>query len=286
MIPVDPRRPGRPPPSDSDTCRSGSNPELAGGSVLQDLRLGRTSRIRRRVSLPGRWELLIPTNATLYVCVRRRYRVSVTRRIPLGPAVCRRVRAVSSTDATRSSPSVVTASIRYRVSPRGLVSLVPNGLRPDGLADWLSDTDMRVESLALRIAGNIATDAAEQSTVSLTAAETAQRIEDRLTERMPELSVLGVVVERLALPDLRLYEQGRDTYRTVQAAREQALVQAAQDLAAARAAGDQRISNLERYGRVLTDYPVLLEYLQIAAQNGADPLELTDLQALEAAAGE
>lgn len=225
------------------------------------------------------WELLIPTNATLYPFHgdSRRVQISSESLLPSADLYSRFL------EGEPSFEDRIDMQLSYRVSADGLAQLAPTGLRPEGLEEWYADTDSRIEGLVLRILRQVIEDPAASS-VSLIATAVAESVTDQLQQRIPEIQLLSVLVRELSLSDIELYREGRDTYMAVQDARREALISAAQDLAQSQATSDQRIGNLERYGQLLTDYPVLLDYLKIAAENGADPLDLTDIGALEAVA--
>lgn len=222
------------------------------------------------------WELLIPTNATLYVFQDepRSLQVVTDSLLPSADLYSRYLEGEPRFEER------IDLRISYRVSPEALSELAPAGLRPDGMDDWYSETDKRIEGLTLRMLGEIIEDTAIGSEV-LAVSEVASAVEDRLQERLPHVKLLSAVINELALSDIELYREGRDTYMAVQNARRESLTAAARELAQAQATNDQRFGNLERYGELLTEYPILLDYLEIAATRNADPLDLTDLSAFE-----
>lgn len=227
------------------------------------------------------WQLLIPTNATLYIFeeVVRDLRVESDSLLPSAQLYAEYV------DGPADFRQRFSLRISYRADAAALQRAVPQGLRPEQLEDWYSRRDDQLETQAIRIATLALEDAtAEAGGSPLTADRLSETLMGRLQERNPELEFLSVVVDTLEIPDLLLYREARETYLAVQDARREALVSAAQDLAATRAASDQRIENLQRYGEVLSSFPVLLDYLEIAAQSGADPLDLTALEDLQAVA--
>ncbi len=222
------------------------------------------------------WELLVPTNATLYVFQ------DDTRRVPV-----RSESLLPSADLysefLEGEPTFtdrIDIQVSYRISPTGLLELAPGGLRPEGVEDWYTDTDSRIEGLVARILRNTI-EGAVSSSGSLTTAAVAEEVTEELEDRIPEVELVSVVVRELALSDIELYREGRETYMAVQDARREALISAAENLAQSQAASDQRFENLERYGQLLSDFPILLDYLEIAAQNDADPLDLTEIGELE-----
>ena len=229
-----------------------------------------------------RWEFLVPTNATLYVFPdeSRVLGVDSEALLPSGNLYSEYL------EGTPELNEVFAANVRYRIAAEALPDLAPNGLRPEGLEDWYTEMDDRVAALTLRMADQVVAATLSADAGGLAAGEVAEQLQTRLQDRLTELEILSVVVNELRLPDMQLYIAGRSAYFQVQQAREDSLISAARELAGAQAASDQPINNLERYGQVLSEFPVLLEYLEIAAQNGSDPLDLTALQELAAPTGQ
>jgi hypothetical protein len=218
------------------------------------------------------WQLLVPTNATLYVFdeTSREVRIESSSLLPSADLY-----AAYLADEPRMTQRF-RGTVRYRISAPAIAQLAPLGLRPEEVDRWYDDMDARVTSLTMRIVAEaIETAQAELSAEALTALITRE-----IASALPDLSLISVVVHELTLPDIELYRLGRSSYVAVQEARRAALVSAAQDLAVVQATRDQQFLTFERYGQILTEYPVLLEYLEIAAQNDADPLDLTSLEDL------
>lgn len=223
-----------------------------------------------------RWEMLIPTNATLY-------------HFPTETRVVRvRSNAIlPSADTYQSmlegSPSLrqeIDLTIRYRARPGTYSSLAPRGLRGESLDDWYQDSDDEINTSVIVFVGSAINNLLDSEDLLIPSSRIVDYVSRSLEDRFPDFEFAGVIVNSLAVPDPQLYRLGRETYRTVQTAREAALIEAAQSLAVNRATVDQRANTLQQYGRIFSDYPVLLEYLEIAARTGRDPLSLDVLQDL------
>jgi hypothetical protein len=225
-----------------------------------------------------RWELLIPTNATIYEFTPETRTVSVESETLL-PSAALYSRFLEGTPSLAQRAEV---TVRYRVTPEGFVALAPRGFSDEGIAGWLSDADARIEMRVLRYVERRVREMMDDTGITPDPGALGTDLFDELARVFPEIEILTVTVHRLELPDLTLYEIGREAYRVVQASRETALIEAAAREATQESQRDVRISELERYGRVLTEYPVLLEYLEIAARNGSDPLSLGNLPELDA----
>lgn len=264
--------------------------EPATRAVLFSKTSGWDDQVYEAGSFAWAWQLLIPTNATLYVYDTSARSVSLSARSLLPSA---EVYAAALDGQTRFEHRL-SLDLQYRLAPAGIRALAPVGVHGDSLEDWYGDTDAAIEQLVLSVAAQIVREAAgdaaagdaaaanatdnEEIGAALDPGAMADEISARVGERMPQIEVIGVTVREAALPDIRLYRAARNLYEDVLDARRDALIEAARSIADEQATADARMDNLQRYGQILTEYPVLLEYLEIAAQNDSDPLNLTDLR--------
>jgi len=86
-----------------------------------------------------------------------------------------------------------------------------------------------------------------------------------ISHKRPYLEVLEVAVISARIPDMQIYLAARELYGRYIASY-QALVEPALAKASTIAAEDQvRMNSLRRYGEVLTEYPILVDYLAIEA---------------------
>ncbi len=257
---------------------------FAVGYVPLRLRAGHTGVLYSKTSgwypeaiEPGRflwrWELLIPTNTTLHHFPGDSHTVELRSSALLPSAEV----YAPMLDGATSLEQNVRLRVRFRFLPEALVRNAPRGLQEGTLDNWYADLEDEIRSSAQVFLGTIITDLAEREDLHLPASDVADRLQERLQDRFRDLEVLSVVVETLDLPDPQLYRLARETYRNVHAAREEALLEAAQALAGTQAATDQQVATLERYGRVFSDYPILLEYLEITARTGRDPLSIESI---------
>lgn len=233
-----------------------------------------------------RWQLLIPTNTTIHLFPVEPQSVRIRSTTLLPSADLYRSYLEGQPDLSQE----VAVRISYRITPDTLAQLAPAGMQPDGLAEWYRATSDELGTTALAVAerairsGASTIDETGVTAVAAIAGTLSEEIGERILSRRPDIELTAVVVEELRLPDLDLYRQGREIYNTVNAAREAALTAAVQNAAVRQANLDQRIDTLERYGEIMTSFPVLLEYLDIAARHGSDPLDLDLIEELNEAA--
>lgn len=226
-----------------------------------------------------RWELLIPTNATLHTFPDdpRSLEVRTDALLPSAAVYAPMLEGLPSLAQT------MRFRVRYRFSPESFARYAPRGLREDSLDRWYRDRDDEIRTTAVVAAGSAILDLVTSQQLILPVSAVSTRILDQLTHRFPDLEFQAVVIDTLEVPDPQLYRLARDTYRAVQNAREEALLDAARELARGQATADHRASVLQQYGRIFSEYPILLEYLEITARTGRDPLNIETLQQLPAA---
>lgn len=207
-----------------------------------------------------RWQLLLPRNATVYALQLEPRRVDVRADVAVPSAEL----YANYVDAPLQSR--VELRIRYLLTPQAIGELVPLGLRPDSLDTWYRDIEDRIRSAAL------AALTSEREPLPDSASEISNRVRGRLDDAFPELNIQAVIPVRIELVDPFVVETARATFEAVQAAREATLIAQAGEFAALANAADQRVDALRRYAELLDDHPVLLDYLRIVAETGADPL--------------
>ncbi|SIQ97427.1 hypothetical protein SAMN05920897_12030 [Alkalispirochaeta americana] len=217
-----------------------------------------------------RWELLVPTNARIYYFpdAPRQARLETSALLPS---------AELYEQFLEGSPSLrqeLTLDIQYRPLPENFTTLAPRGIGGDNLESWLVSIDKELTGSALVFAATALEELLEEEDLLVPAPAVARKVAGKLQARFPDLEIQSVVVESLNLPDPQLYRLARDTYRRVQQTREESLQEAIRAAARDREAADHRVETLQQFGRVFSEYPVLLEYLEITARTGQNPLNL------------
>lgn len=221
-----------------------------------------------------RWELLIPQNVTFYRFPSETRRVTLTSTASLPSADVYR-------EYLEGSPALeerVRMRLRYRISDDGIADLAPMGLDAEGIASWYEDFDDRLRSVALDATAVAIRSFVDHDAEAPLGDLVISTIESRISERFPEIDLEAVIVEEIAIPDVALYRIARETYLDVQGRRRSALLEAAEITAFEQTRQNERLEVLARYGEILDRHPILLDYLEIAAQHESDPLNLQQLQ--------
>lgn len=231
--------------------------------------------------MPGqfawRWEFLVPNNATVHLLPAEPRSLDVQSSALL-PSAETYAQLLEGTPVLKHD---IRVRLRYRPSAATLARVVPAGIAEDSLENWYDDMDSEVRTALLGFLADSVLSLVDTEDLLVPASTISDRVREALHHRFPDLDFLSVVVVTLDLPDPQLYRLGRETYRTIQVAREAALVDAVQAIASNQAAADQRTAILRQYGDVFSEYPILLEYLDITARTGRDPLNLDVLQGVQ-----
>lgn len=92
-----------------------------------------------------------------------------------------------------------------------------------------------------------------------------------IEENHPEVEVVALVVNRIHIPDYELYEQIKALVRKdLKPSQAGSLGQQITQSNESRIANDNRIEALKELGKVLSDYPILMDYLKIYAETDKD----------------
>lgn len=238
----------------------------------------RTNGWESEVVVPGtfvwRWQRLVPTNFTLHLFDVESHRTDVRLdgTLPSGPEI----------DALLDESGDFTYDIRLTVVTRLRPDVVPvlardQELRPDDMPTFYDDLDARIAQQTREAVMGVLEDEPESVSVSQISSTVVDAVTERLADGFPRLDIVSVNPTRLALPDVELYTTARRLSIDVLEARASALQEAAARLADTQAESDRGLTLLERYGQILEEYPVLLDYFRAGQEIGSDPLNLQEI---------
>lgn len=232
--------------------------------VLFSRTSGWDDTVYRAGGLSWRWQLLIPRNARLlrFPIEPRRVAVSSNSYLPSADLYA------SYLEGEPSLAHTISLTVSYRPLPETPAVLAPLGIQPDTFEDWLVEQDDRIRVEAIDQIGR----ASERGVTGIS--DIAQWIHDALAAANPQIEIVSVYISEILAPDRELYDAGRAAYMEVQDARRRVLAEEASVMAREEARATSQVDTLRRYGAILTEYPVLLDYVRISAETGADPLEI------------
>jgi hypothetical protein len=229
------------------------------------LAVSKTGGWGERLIAPGSfawtWEALLPTNLELR---------------------CFRLRSLSEPFSARGElpqAAVYSAFIPERpsfaYSISGRVSLAPSpeslpaviraaSLRDQtGLEEWLRGQARQAGLRAGELLGRAASAEDIVSLMDEGRDGLQARILSQLRSAFPTVVIESIEIESLSLPDYRLYTQARSLYSAYLDAKAAYLDPVIKELAENAARDEYELDSLERYGELLTRYPVLIDYLAI-----------------------
>ncbi|MFP4637249.1 MAG: hypothetical protein ACLFM6_02300 [Spirochaetaceae bacterium] len=221
-----------------------------------------------------RWERLLPTNFTLHVFPATAHRVDLRSSGTLPSAEVYAEYLEDSPDFGYQ----IDLTVAYRIRASELPRLArEQGLRPADLEEWYDDYDDRITDRARGLVREVYTEAQEESPGRIHLASLEKELTDALAEEFSDLEFLQVVPTRVSVPDFDLYEAGRSLYFETVEARRAAIAEDAFEAEERRITEESRLGTLKRYGEVLSEFPVLLDYFSMSAEQGVDPLALRSL---------
>ena len=242
---------------------------------------GYDARVIAPATFAWRWEKVIPGNATLYLFAVQ----PATVRTPIRGQLPSADTVASVLPGNVDFGYQATVTVTFSVRPQALPHLVASeGLTPESLPAW---TQARAEAVARAAFERLQTADLAGAVRNLAAAE--DRVAAALAEQFPALEIREVGFADLRLPDLELYERARRSYLALLEARHEARRLAALNLASERergvAAAEARrdaLQVLREYGRVLEEFPILIQFLALQSDDGRE--SFIDLPAQEALA--
>jgi hypothetical protein len=221
-----------------------------------------------------RWQRLLPTNLTLYVFELGTHRTDVQLSGSLPSA--------QAFESILGSPASFSYDLNLTVVSKIKTERLPalaevQGLRPDTLDGYYDSLDTRITQIATDSVMSLVQHNTDSLSLSGSYSFITGQIADALTQQLPDLEIQSVSASRISLPDMTLYNEARQLSDDLLAARADALVAAAQASAEAQDETERELLMLERYGDILTRYPVLLEYFQLGKDLDSDPLDLNSI---------
>jgi len=226
------------------------------------------------------WQALIPTNLTLH-------------RFPLTPSEVRLNESGTLPSASlyrryvEGEPSfdyALELSLSYRLKPIEVAAILSEKeTTPGNIDSYRASLEGELKNAA-RSAVVSAVEALGEDPELGALSSIAEDVRSELQNAVKEIEILGLTIGDAEIPDPFVYRSARENYQAIEEGRRQGLRETARSAAAQRVLDEERRQALEEYGRILQEYPVLLDYFRLSAESGTDPLKLEPVQsALEQA---
>jgi len=205
------------------------------------------------------WYKLIPTNVQIAVFRLEtvRFPIDFSSSLPSGDSYAA-FAGLSTSDFSWN----LKGEVSFNIDPDMLISLVErhNLTGQQALEAYLHNIAQEIKVIILRTLSSAETDSLRVERI-LSGSPDAQ-MERQILDRFPEIRDFSFVVSSARFPDFTLYRQFRLLYEEFLARQREYLTAAAIGTRAENHIEAQfRFGELERYGELLTKYPILLEYL-------------------------
>jgi hypothetical protein len=233
--------------------------------ILHSKTHGIDPRLVREGEFRWVWYKLIPTNTDIQVYrlnpVEHTFTVKNT--LPSGDAYA------AFAGLTADFSYDISATLSFSIRPGALISLAA-----ENNIGSQEDLDRLEKTLAGEIEGfilqNLAPDGENAGDLEeILGGGSSQALEDRITARFPAVENVRCRVKTAVFPDFALYRQARELFDAWLSRQREYLGGGLKEQAEDRIESRLRFDELERYGELLTKYPVLLHYL--ALEKGISP---------------
>ncbi len=212
------------------------------------------------VTAPGtfawRWERLIPTNLALhkYLVEPQSTSFRYSGRLPNGDLYAELIEPRPSFDYE------VAFSISFTLKPEALVTLASEQkITPERLPEYYDRIATSIAATASAVLNSLAADEDFATQLATVSPQVEKLLLDRIGPQFPEVQIHRLLPTTLELPDVDLYRAAKAQFLAIAASREQTLIEHMSTVVKTENRVDQHFGVLERYGDLLSRYPVLLE---------------------------
>ena len=94
------------------------------------------------------------------------------------------------------------------------------------------------------------------------------------SSRFPNIKISDVVLQNVSMPDISLYNLAKKSYEDYQAQSSAAMATMTTDESVQAASDFLQIERFGNLGKVLTDYPILIDFLAVSRDNAADAFNI------------
>ncbi|AEF85355.1 conserved hypothetical protein [Treponema primitia ZAS-2] len=203
------------------------------------------------------WYKLIPTNAVTLVFKP----APVTRELALTGSLPQGETYAAAAGLGADFSYEISGTLSFTIKAASLPSLVQErGLTDqESLEVYEKELGRNIEAFAMQRLE--AYSAEENALEGILKSPAASRLEGEILREFPDIENLSCVITRARLPDLALYSMARSVYKEYLNSQQELLKTEIAGQAERNINSLFRFDELEKYGELLTRYPVLLQYL-------------------------
>lgn len=220
-----------------------------------------------------RWEGLLPTNLTLHIFKLETRTIEIKRNgvLPSGDLY-----ASMAGDGV-SFNWEIDGKIVYRMNPDSLPAMVADGMASSEIDTFYSDFESKLNSELVRLIANEI-----DKDVEVPMGDRLSQFEEDMKAKAAAIDNRIEIVEASILewtyPDMDLYKESRRLYLDFMGKRQAVLTEVDDSAARREDVQGNRLNLLEEYGRVLNEYPVLLDLFALDGNPGTNLLPQIDLE--------
>ena len=214
-----------------------------------------------------RWENLFPTNMTLHIfelpwsgC-----EIDISGTLPSGSQYA----SILENENSTAFQYNLNISLLYRFNPDYITQMIEgDDFQFNQIENWYTELNHEIQLLAAEAVPLYLSGEPDENTGSI-----RTFMKEKILEFHPEAEIKEILINKMSLPDRKLYEETRSIYLAgIQASRAYTSELERQN-ADLENQLNSKINLLEDYGEVLTAYPVLLQYFNLE-KDKIDPMIL------------
>ena len=207
--------------------------------------------------LNWRWQKLVPKCYTLkmYQLDTESAEVSVAQTLPSGELYASGM--AGSPDFSFSVKYAAT----YKIKEDSLYAMATSGeIGEGGLDTFYADVKEKIQNAASSLLGEEMAKAMAGSTFSQKALEDG--IKARIADQLADVEIISFETVEAKFPDIELYKAAKAKYMENLEKQQEIAAQKEKETTDFNTKIDQRIELLKKYGELLTQYPILIEYFK------------------------
>jgi hypothetical protein len=235
----------------------------------------KTSGYDEDVVTPGtfewRWEALLPTNLKVHTFSLEPRMTDISLSGELPSADTYSADYENKPDFSYSIDLVAS----YRIKPDKLPTLVENQkIQPEEFDEYYTFVKEQIAGLSSSYFKNIISQGEAAQPGGYTIGTFREELLTHLTQNIPEIEFLMLRVSTFEVPDIELYQQAKRYYLDTMEIRHNVRSQQIQESTRKETAELQQIEIYREYGKLLSEYPILLKYLALQKNQIESPEEL------------
>ena len=229
------------------------------------------------VTKPGtfvwRWERLLPTNLSIHKFKLAPYTTSVSAMgsLPSGDVYAQVL------DPPPEFSFSLKLSISFTLNPEALPGLVSDALlSEESYSTWHSENQEIITAKASAFIRERSTKSGFAQQLTNMGAEVSDALSEYLESSLPYLNISACTIRGIEVPDFDLYIAAKELYLDLARKRKESLEAALEQISWTESRTQAHFDALQRYGELITQYPSLLDLIELKEGNLGSILEDID----------